>query len=120
MQEQSDKVFVANLIKNVLAGNISVLDASKLFPKNLDDKSLGAAFHALVHREADEDIRGKSSLYRREQDDYLLYIAETLEKNESLPQNIIDKYAKYYKNTPIYPKLTKKSIIERLKKFINI
>ncbi len=120
MQEQTDKVFVANLIKNVLTENITVLEACGLFPKNLDDKSLAAAFHALMHREADEDIRAKSSLYRSEQDDYLLYIAQTLEKDEPLPQNIINKYAKYYNSAPIYPKMTKKNIIERLKKIINL
>ncbi len=120
MQEKTDRVFVANLIKNVLAGNVSVLDVLKLFPKRMDDKSLETAFHALMHREADEDIRAKSSLYGREQDEYLLYIAETLEKDEPLPQNIIDRYTKYYKNAPIYPKMNRKNIIERLKKFINI
>lgn len=114
-----DKQFVACLIKEVLLGNIAVSRALSKFPKNSNDKSIDCAFFALTHLEADEDIRLRDSNYREEQDDYLLMIAQTLEKNEDLPLNILREYSKYYDKPPIYQQINLKYVLNELKKFIN-
>lgn len=115
-----DRKKVSALIINVLTGKMIVLDALKEYPKSLSDPTLNAAFHALVHFEADEDLRNKDSLYRDEQDEYLEDIANILSRGESLPFNIIDEYDKYHKESLIYPNMDKKTVFERLKKIINL
>ena len=91
------RVFVSELIRKVLVGELSVRNAVTLFPSGTKDKSIEAAFHALLHYEADEDIRRRDILYREEQDDYLTLIFQTLEQGKELPDNIIRNYEKYYK-----------------------
>lgn len=59
-------------------------------------KSIECAYHALVHFEADEDLRYRDFDYREEQDDYLEFIAQTLAEGKSLPRNIIADYEPYY------------------------
>ena len=95
------RVFVSELIRKVLVGELSVRNAATLFPSDTKDKSIEAAFHALIHYEADEDIRRRDILYRDEQDDYLTLIFQTLEQGKSLPDNIIRNYEKYYKSADI-------------------
>ena len=115
-----DRKKVSELVLAVLTGKMTVLEALKEYPKNLADPTLGAVFHALVHFEADEDLRTKDSLYRDEQDSYLEDIANILAKGESLPFNIIDEYDKYHKESLIYPNIDKKTVFDRLKKMINL
>lgn len=93
--------FVAELIRKVLVGELSVRNAITLFPSGTNDKSIEASFHALVHYEADEDLRKRDILYREEQDDYLTLIFQTLEQGKTLPENIIRNYEKYYKSADI-------------------
>lgn len=112
--------FVGELLKNVLIQKITVLDAVKAFPKDFEDKHLEAAFHALLHLEADEDMRSKDPLYAQEQDDYLEILSQTLSRGEDLPQNIIAEYNNYYPETLLYKPDTKENWIKRLKKFINM
>ena len=95
------RVFVGELIRKVLVGELTVQKAIPLFPSDTNDKSIEAAFHALVHYEADEDLRRRDILYKDEQDDYLTLIFQTLEQGESLPDNIIRNYEKYYKKADI-------------------
>lgn len=95
------RVLVSELIRKVLIGELSVRNAITLFPPNTKDKSIEAAFHALVHYEADEDLRNRDLLYKEEQDDYLTLIFQTLETGASLPDNIIRNYEKYYKKADI-------------------
>lgn len=116
----TDREFVANLIKKVLMKEISVATACKNFPKNTNDRSISAAFFALAHIEADENLRAKSSQYSDEQDDYLLTISQYLEQNQDLPINILQEYAKFYEKPPIYKKINWKFIIEELKRKINL
>jgi len=97
----SDRKFVAGLLRNVRVGNYNVKQALLNFPKDTTDESLIAAYHALIHYEADEDIRFRDELYRQEQDDYIEFLAYTLEKGEDLPKNIIDNYKQYYDSAPI-------------------
>lgn len=99
-----DRKSVANLLRSVLFAKCSVHNAMLLFPKDTTDESLIAAYHALIHYEADEDLRARDVLYREEQDDYIEFLAELLEKGESLPQNIIENYKKYHETAPILHK----------------
>ena len=90
------------------------------FPKDLHDPSVIAAYHALIHLEADEELRAKDGLYKQEQDDYILNIAETFQKGEPLPQNVIKEYQDFYKWAPSQFSDTKEGIFEKLRRFINI
>lgn len=98
---EEHRVFVSELIRKVLVGELCVRNAITLFPSAIRDKSIEAAFHALVHYEADEDLRRRDILYREEQDDYLTLIFQTLEQGKALPDNIIRNYEKYYKSADI-------------------
>ena len=66
-----------------------------------EDESIQASYHALVHFEADEDLRCRDILYKEEQDSYLIMLAETLDKGEDLPFNIINSYKEFYKSANI-------------------
>ncbi len=115
-----DRKKVSSLILNVLTQKMSVLDALKDYPRNLADPTLNAAFHALVHFEADEDLRNSDALYRDEQDAYLEDIANILSDGSALPYNIIEEYNKYHKESLIYPNIDRKTVFKRLKKMINL
>ena len=96
-----ERRYVSQLIRYVLIKNITVRDALLHYPPGTNDTSLIAAYHALIHYEADEDLRCRDELYREEQDDYLELLAQVLEKGEDLPDNIIEGYKKYYKSANI-------------------
>ena len=87
--------FVGRLIFAVLTGRKTVREAMSLFP-DTKDKNIECAYHALVHYEADEDLRYQDFEYREEQDDYLEFIAQTLTEGKELPRNIIADYEEYY------------------------
>ncbi len=101
-----DRKEVAKLLRNVRLGNCSVRQALNLYPKDTKDESLIAAYHALIHYEADEDLRLRDLLYKEEQDDYIEFLSYTLERGEDLPANIINNYNKYYESAPILHKNT--------------
>ena len=63
----NDRMFVGNLLREVRIGNKSVREALMLYPKDTTDESLVAAYHALIHYEADEDLRRRDELYKEEQ-----------------------------------------------------
>lgn len=111
---------VARLIYKVLTEVLCVKDALLKFPKDSDDATLRTAYHALVHLEADEDFRKRDLLYKDEQNDYLEFIAQTLQNGEELPQNIIRSYDKYYKNITTPHSKSMKGIIKSLCKFLNV
>ncbi len=115
-----DRIKVSELIYAVITSKISVLDALKEFPKNLGDPTLNAAFHALIHFEADEELRKNDADYKDEQDLYLADIAEILSQGHALPYNIIEEYEKYHKDSLVYPNIDKKTVFRRLKKMINL
>lgn len=114
------RMFVGKILQDVLLLKTTVLQAMYLFPKEFEDKCLEAAFHALVHYEADEDLRKKDPLYAQEQDDYIGIISELLLRGEDLPNNIIAEYQEYYSGTPLYKPDTKENMLEKLKRFINL
>lgn len=100
----SDRKKVADLLRRVLLGLCSVREALFLYPKDTTDESLIAAYHALIHYEADEDIRHRDLLYKEEQDDYIEFLSYILDRGEDLPENIIANYKKYYDSAPILHK----------------
>ena len=50
-----DRKFVARLLLKVRLGELSVRQAMMNYPKDVKDETLIAAYHALIHYEADED-----------------------------------------------------------------
>lgn len=115
-----ERKLVARLIFGVLVETICVRDAILKFPKDINDSTIRTAYHALIHYEADEDLRRRDLLYKDEQNEYLEFIAQTLEKGESLPQNIIRSYEKYYKNIETPHSGGMKGLIKSLCKFLNV
>lgn len=111
---------VSRLIYRVLAETLCVRESILHFPKDVNDPSLQAAYHALVHFEADEDLRRRDLVYKDEQDDYLEMIAETLQKGDNLPQNVITSYDKYYKNSSTPRSKGAMGLIKSLCKFLNV
>jgi len=101
MENVEERQKVSGLVKSVLLGEMVVRDAINAFPLGTEDESIKAAYHALVHYEADEELRQKDDLYKEEQDDYLLMISNTLSKGEDLPVNIINSYKEFYKTANI-------------------
>jgi hypothetical protein len=97
----NDRKIASELLRLVRLGTLSVREAMLRYPKDTKDDSLIAAYHALIHYEADEDIRARDNLYREEQDDYIEFLSSTLERGENLPQNIIDNYKQFYEYAPI-------------------
>ena len=98
MDGRNNRKFVGRLIFAVLTERKTVREALLLFPESKDN-NIECAYHALVHYEADADIRYQDIEYRDAQDDYLEYMAQTLSEGKELPRNIIADYEKYYKGT---------------------
>ncbi len=109
---------VSKLYMNVLTGKLSVREALVQFPKDCEDKTIITAWYALCYLEADEDIRAKDIMYKEEQDDYLEFIAQTLEKGDELPPNIINEYKPYHTEALTANGDNLKGFFNRLKKFL--
>ena len=116
----SDRKAVANLLRSVMVGRCSVRQAMLSYPKDSEDESLIAAYHALVHYEADEDLRARDVLYREEQDEYIEFLASILERGENIPENIIENYKKYYDSAPILHEDNPKGFMRGFWKNLNI
>ena len=115
-----NRLFVADLIKQVLGEKITVSTALFKFPKDKNDINIKCAFDALVHREADEELRKKIRDYSKTQDEYLMLIANFLARNEALPQNIISNYLEFHKDNLIWGQNRGiKNIFQKLKRMIN-
>ena len=106
---------VADLIRKVLIYGAPAREAVLCFPKDTNDKSILAAYHALVHFEADEELRSRDLLYKDEQDDYLEFISNILDRGEDLPDNIIKSYDEFYETASI-----PKGFWQSFLKFLNI
>lgn len=115
-----DRKLVGELIRQVLISRLCVREAILKFPHDTEDKSIQAAYHALVHLEADEDLRARDDVYRQEQDDYLEYISETLVNDEDLPNNIIENYENYYSGANILHEQNAKGFLKSFFRFLNI
>ena len=119
-EQNKDRRFVAEILRNVRLGQLSVREAMLLYPKDTKDESLIAAYHALIHYEADEDIRARDILFREEQDDYLEFIYTTLANGDDLPQNIIDSYKEFYDKAPILHEKNAKGFWKSFWKNLNV
>ena len=117
---KNNRIATASLIRFVLVGDLCVREAINQFPPDTEDSSIEAAYHALVHYEADEDLRRRDPLYRQEQDDYLMMIADTLETGENLPNNIIENYRKFYKEASIPHQKNKLGALKSFWRNLNI
>ena len=117
---KNDRVYVANLLRAVRIGNLSVRDAMLKYPKDTTDESLIAAYHALIHYEADEDLRARDELYREEQDDYIEFLSYTLSMGEDLPKNIIENYKNFYETAPMLHEKNVKGFFKGFWKNLNI
>lgn len=95
MNNLKERKFVSRLIISVLTEQCNVREAIKRFPET-DDRNIECAYHALVHYEADEEMRKMDIEYKDAQDEYLEFIAQTLDSGKNLPKNIIDEYKPYY------------------------
>lgn len=115
-----DRKTVSNLLMRVRCGEMSVREAMLKYPRDTEDESLIAAYHALIHYEADEDIRIKDELYKKEQDDYLEFLSLTLAQGHDLPENIIENYKDFYSQAPILHKKGIKGFFKSFWKNLNI
>ena len=110
---------VSKLFWGVLTKRLPIREALVLFPKDCDDGTIIASWHALCHLEADEDIRKKDIMYKQEQDEYIEFIAHTLEKGGALPENIIKSYIPYHSEALIpIQNNSFRGIMNQLKKFL--
>ena len=94
---------VGKLFYSVIEGVVSSRKAIDYFPRNVEDMSIKIAWHALLHYDADEDMRINDAEYAQEQIKYIEFLAGILSKGEELPQNILDEYEELYKDT-VLPK----------------
>ena len=115
-----ERAFVSQLLLAVLCEKISVKDALLKFPKDVEDASIVATWHALSHYEADEDLRIADASYKSAQDDYLEFIALSLRDNKDLPVNVVSAYNSYYKDMPIADNETMKGKMHKFLRFLNI
>ena len=111
---KEQRKYVGKIIISVMTERISVKRALLLFPKGCNDPSIKAAWHALCHYEADEDIKLKDPEYINSQIELLEMIAFAFKDGEPLAQNIIDAYEPYYKNNPISYETGIQGIIKKL------
>lgn len=116
----SEKEYVARLIVSVLTERISVREAILHFPKDTTDKNIMAAYHALIHYEADEDLRKQDLAFREEQDEYLNMIAELLASGKDLPKNIIKSYEDYYPEIELPKSKNIINLIKSICRFLNV
>ena len=120
LKKYENRLLVSNLIRDVVLDKISVHQALLLFPKDNNDINIKCVFDALVHREADEDLRDKIDGYKEIQDEFLLNLADILEDNQSLPKNIIEEYLKFHQDNLIPDKTENfKNVLKKLKRNIS-
>lgn len=120
MSNRTDREYVSRLIISVLTERISVREALLHYPKNVTDKNLLAAYHALIHYEADEDLRARDIAFKEEQDNYLNMIAELLSNGKDLPLNIIKSYEEYYPEIELPKSKNIINMLKKLSKFLNV
>lgn len=115
----AQRQFVGNIIIAVLTERISVREGLLLFPKGCEDPSIHAAWHALCHYEADEDLKATDINFNNQQVELLEMIAFEFKDGNPLPQNIVSAYRPYYKDDPIFYEPGIKGFFKRLLRFVN-
>ncbi len=119
VETEKQRQLVGNIIIAVLTERIPVRKALLLFPKGFTDPSIHAAWHALCHYEADEDIKVQDIEFNNQQVELLELIAFTFKDGNPLAQNIIDAYKPYYQDDPVSYENGIKGIIKKLFRFLN-
>ena len=94
---------VGKLFYSMIEGVVPSRKVIDYFPRNVEDRSIKIAWHALLHYDSDEEMRINDALYAQEQIKYIEFLANILSKGEELPQNILDEYEELYKDT-VLPK----------------
>lgn len=92
---------IGKLFYSMIEGVVPSRKVIDYFPRNVEDRSIKIAWHALLHYDADEDMRINDAEYAQEQIKYIEFLASILSKGEELPQNILDEYEELYKDTPL-------------------
>lgn len=115
---ESTRKKVSKLFYAVLTEKLSVREALVKFPKDCNDDTITASWHALCHLESDEDIRNSDKEYKEIQDDYIEFIANTLEKGQCLPENIINSYLPYHDGALTPRAKGLKGAFNNMKKFL--
>jgi len=111
---------VADLIIDVITSKLTLQEALKKFPNDNSDINLKCAFDALIHYEADEDLRKKIPDYALVQDEYLANIAQALKQKHNIPSNIVARYYEYHKDNIIAGnKKGFRGFIDYIKRMIN-
>ncbi len=100
---QKAREATGKILYSLISGAILPADAIKYFPKNIEDTSVKIAWHALLHFDADEEIRQKDSDYAQEQLKYLELLSKILSQGKELPSNMLEEYENLYIDT-IMPK----------------
>ncbi len=108
-----------SLFYSIISGVITPFEAIKYFPKNVEDISLKIAWHALLHYDADEEIRIKNPDYAQEQIIYMELLAKILSQGKALPQNMLEDYEKLYIDTVMPKRYDFWGTIKSLFRFIN-
>lgn len=119
VETEKQRQLVGNIIIAVLTERIPVRKALLLFPKGFTDPSIHAAWHALCHYEADEDIKVQDIEFNNQQVELLELIAFTFKDGNPLAQNIIDAYKPYYQDDPVSYENGINGIIKKLFRFLN-
>lgn len=109
---------VAKLFYLVFTNKLIVREALKAFPPDCDDPTIRTAWHALCYLEADEERRAVDESYKKEQDEYVNFIWQTLSKGEALPENIIKTYLPYHSDMQNAHSKTLKGLFKELCKFL--
>lgn len=115
----SQRQYVGNIVIAVITERITVQRALTLFPKGCDDPSVRAAWHALCHYEADEELKNKDIEFNNQQLELLEMIAFAFKDGEPLPKNIIEAYKPYYKDNPISYEKGLSGFLKKLFRFIS-
>ena len=115
----AQRKYVGNIIIGVLTERISVKNGLLMFPKGCEDPSVHAAWHALCHCEADEDIKKDNLAFNDQQVELLEMIAFEFKDGNPLPQNIIDAYKPYYQDDPISYESGLRGFLKKLLRFVN-
>ncbi|MBQ8848503.1 MAG: hypothetical protein IJ003_06120 [Candidatus Gastranaerophilales bacterium] len=120
LKKYQNRLLVSDLIYDVLNKKISVQTALSKFPSDRNDINLKCAFDAILHLEADEDVRNNDSEYAMLQDETLRFIAECFKDNQTLPKNMIKNYLNEHDSdlTGEYLPFIK-SVLKNFKRMIN-
>ena len=115
-----NRKIVADSIFAVLTHRMCVREALMSFPTVEEDRTLDAAWHALVHYEADEELRRRDPEYAQTQDEYLEFLAFKLSNGENIPLNIIADYDEFYVESPTPKKNGAKNLWGIFRRILNI